>query len=170
MDPTRFDRLTIAVGQPTTRRAALGLLAALGLTGLGRGEALAICAGNGTPCTGGTTCCSGLCKRKRGTTKFFCRQAPGQGICTTGQDQCGAGSINCNAANAGPCVCHVTTQGSSVCGKIGLTCFDCETNTDCVKRPGVGRRGDRCVQCNATNCPTTNGRACVRKCPKPAGA
>jgi hypothetical protein len=34
MNPTRFDRFATAVGQRTTRRVALGLLTALGLTGL----------------------------------------------------------------------------------------------------------------------------------------
>jgi hypothetical protein len=67
MDPTRFDRFAIAVGQRTTRRTAFGLLAALGLTGFVREEAGAVCASPGTTCTraDAALCCSGVCKKKR---------------------------------------------------------------------------------------------------------
>jgi len=38
MDANRFDRFAIVVGQRSTRRTALGVLGALGLTGLGYGK------------------------------------------------------------------------------------------------------------------------------------
>ena len=67
MDPTRFDRLAIIVGQRTSRRTALGALAALGLTGLLSEEAAAVCASPGDKCTraDAATCCSGICRKKR---------------------------------------------------------------------------------------------------------
>ena len=67
MDPTRFDLIAIAVGQRTTRRAVLGLLAALGLSGVRAEEAGAACGNPGTRCTKATAalCCSGTCRKKR---------------------------------------------------------------------------------------------------------
>jgi hypothetical protein len=67
MSSTAFDRLAVAVGQQTTRRTTLALLAALGLTGLVREEASAVCAGPGARCTRATAerCCSGICRKKR---------------------------------------------------------------------------------------------------------
>ena len=47
MDSTRFDHLAIAVGQRSTRRYALGLLAAVGLTGLLSEDAAAACLASG---------------------------------------------------------------------------------------------------------------------------
>ena len=63
LDPIRFDRFAIVVGQRSTRRTAVGLLAALSLSGLGRSQpaAAATCTlkANGDRCTTGTDCCSG---------------------------------------------------------------------------------------------------------------
>jgi hypothetical protein len=146
MDPTRFDRLTMTLSQPRTRRTALGLLAALGLTGLVRQEAAAACQGGTGRCGRATDleCCSGRCVRKRGTRKKFCRQAPGQGICDIHQDLCGLGrSISCGA-DADRCVCQRTTQGYSFCAGGRICVAQCETNADCEKRAG-GHRGDRCI-------------------------
>jgi hypothetical protein len=168
MDPTRFDRLTMILSQRTTRRTALGLLAALGLTGLGR-QAAAACSGSSTRCGRATDpeCCSGRCVRKRGTNKRFCRQAPGQGICDIDQGLCGLGrSISCGAA-ADRCVCQRTTQGYSFCSG-GRICVDhCETNADCEKRDG-GRRGDRCIV--APQCCSVSSRACALPCPSTVSA
>jgi hypothetical protein len=170
MDPTRFDRLTMILSHRRTRRTVLGLLAALGLTGLVRQEVAAACqGGTGGRCGRATDleCCSGRCVRKRGTRKRYCRQAPGQGICTIHQDRCQSlGSTNC-AAGADRCLCHWTTQGYSFCGG-GYVCVDqCETNADCEKRDG-GHRGDRCVA--APGCCPGSSRACARPCPNPAKA
>jgi hypothetical protein len=67
MDPGRFDRLAVAVGRRTTRRTALGLLAALGVTGgLSTGASAADCLATGKRCGGGRgTCCSGICKGQK---------------------------------------------------------------------------------------------------------
>jgi hypothetical protein len=166
MDPTRFDRLAMTVGQRTTRRAALSLLAALGLIGLGSEGAIAQLGGlvNGQPCTSGNQCASGFCKRKRGTKKFFCRAAPGQGICSIEFNACeAAGDLVCGAASGGDCLCFVTGRGYSFCG-VEDACFACATDGDCEKRPGVGKAGDRCVVCQECS-GSFFGRACVHKCP-----
>ena len=65
MNPSRFDRLAMTVGRRTTRRAALGALTALGLTGLVREEVGAVCASPGEACQRNSGCCSGVCARKR---------------------------------------------------------------------------------------------------------
>jgi hypothetical protein len=170
MESERFDRLAIALGRRIPRRSVLGLLSALGLAGLVTLDAVAQLGGlvDGQPCISGNQCSSGFCKRKRGTNTMFCRHAPGQGICIRDEDQCTAGSSNCNAANSDPCVCYVTRLGYSFCGSVGVECFACESSTNCEKRRG-GRAGDRCIEC-ASSCSTTNGRACVRTCPKRASA
>ena len=106
MDPAHFDRLAIAVGQRLSRRVAISLLAALGLTGLGSQGAGAQLGGlvNGQPCTSGDQCASGRCVRKQGTRKKFCRQAPGQGICSIEFNACEtAGALNCGDAGGGDC-------------------------------------------------------------------
>jgi hypothetical protein len=69
MDPTRFDRLAITVGQRTTRRTALAALAALGLTGLVAEEAGAICKSPGEECHRNDACCSGVCRNKNNRCK-----------------------------------------------------------------------------------------------------
>jgi hypothetical protein len=167
MDPIRFDRLTMILSHRSTRRTALGLLAALGLTGLVREEAAA-CSGNTTRCGRATDleCCSGRCVRKRGTRKRYCRQAPDQGICTINQNVCqSAASTLCSSVDIG-CQCRRTTQGYSFCGG-GSTCFNCETDADCEKRVG-GHGGDRCVQCSG--CTSSNGRSCTFPCAVPTKA
>jgi hypothetical protein len=167
MDPAHFDRLAITVGQRITRRSALSLLAAFGLTRLGIQGAGAQQGGlvNGQPCTSGPQCASGFCKRKKGTNKRFCRQARGQGICSIEFNACeAAGELVCGAASGGgDCTCYVTSRGYSFCG-VEDVCFACQTNSDCEKRPEAGEAGDRCVVC-AECSGNFFGRACVRTCP-----
>jgi hypothetical protein len=170
MDPTRFDRLAVAIGQRIPRRSALSLLATLGITGLRSQGAGAQLGGlvNGQPCTSGDQCASGFCKRKKGTKKFFCRAAPGQGICSTEFNACeAAGELVCGTdSSGGDCLCFVTSRGYSFCG-VEDVCFACQTDRDCEKRPGVGKRGDRCVVC-LTCTGNSFGRACVHACPNRA--
>ena len=171
MDSTRFDRFTVVVGQKATRRAALGLLAASGLTGLVTRDVTAQqCLANGHRCGRATDppCCSGRCVHKRGTHKRFCRQAPGQGVCGITVGVCFNGSDPCNANGSSTCLCWVTSRGYSFCGDEVKDCFACETNADCEQRPAVGKAGDRCVQCPTCPDPTANGRACVHPCANPA--
>jgi hypothetical protein len=104
MDPTRFDRLAITVGQRTTRRSALGLLTALGLTGLPTEEASAAsCLATGAPCGGRSgTCCSGICKGQ----KKRCR-CP-QRVCC----QCGGLTVPCGFVSG-------LSECSKRCAKLG---------------------------------------------------
>jgi hypothetical protein len=110
---------------------------------------------NGERCMGADECCSGRCKRKRGTNKRFCRKAPGQGICTVVDNVCTASSPNCNSLGTPQCACYVAEDGFSFCGAIPpdptARCFICDSDADCEKRPG-GKAGDRCVDCSGT-CP-----------------
>ncbi len=162
MDPTRFDRLTTILSHRSTRRTALGLLAALGLAGLASEEAAAACTSGRCGRAADLECCSGRCVRKRGTNKRYCRQAPGQGICDIDQDFCGLGrSINCGAADD-RCLCQRTTQGYSFCAGGRICVAQCETNADCEKRAG-GHRGDRCIV--APECCPGSSRACAIPCP-----
>jgi hypothetical protein len=163
MDPTRFDAVAIAVGQRSTRRAALGLFAALGITGLVREEAAAVCLPEGERCGGRRgTCCSGYCKK-------FCQRAPYQGTCTIEEDVCSPGGSGfCNGGVFTPCVCVVTLRGQSFCASKTQEsyCVDpgCHSDADCEAIPG-GEPGDRCISC--ASCAT--GRGCVSPCPALAG-
>jgi hypothetical protein len=171
LDAERFDRLLLTLSRARSRRSVLGLLGAVVLTGLvARDVAGQTCLANGTRCgrAGDLPCCSGWCKRKRGTTKKFCRQAPGQGNCTIEANIC-AGSLSfCHDGSGIDCRCLVTTRGFSFCGVDGdPDCFACATDADCEQRPG-GQAGDRCVRCPSVCDTTTNDRGCVRMCPNPA--
>ena len=182
MDGERFDVLTRRLGATGSRRqllrgvlgAALG--AALGVAGVR--EAAAACLENGERCgrEGDDQCCSGLCKRKRGTNKKFCRQAPGQGTCTIEQNRCTQGdvaAVKCGASGT-DCNCYVTAKGTSFCGAAKTSCFACVTNAACEDRPpnpsvpgdSGGQRGDVCVLC--IGCGAAGGRGCVQPCANPA--
>ena len=63
MDSTRFDHLAIAVGQRSTRRYALGLLAAVGLTGLLGEDAAAACLASGRAAGAGGDHAAPACAR-----------------------------------------------------------------------------------------------------------
>jgi hypothetical protein len=171
MDTELFDRLVIALGRQIPRRSLVGLLGGLGLTGFGTRNVAAqsTCLPNGTRCGGSRgTCCSGLCKRKRGTSKKFCRQAPGQGICTIDFNVCANPSRPCDDGSIGAgCNCWVSMRGYSFCGS-PAECFNCETDADCAKRPTVGQAGDHCVHC--AGCDATSGRRCIHPCPNPDAA
>src|SRR5215213_2217254 len=144
MNPTSFDHLVIVLGRRIPRRSLVGLLGALGLTGLVASDVAAACLKNGQRCGGARgTCCSGLCKHKRGTHKKFCRQAANQGECTVEENECNGGSLSCGTNNdGGNCVCYETTTGRSFCGaQSGVAnpvhC-DCTSDTQCVQRIGKG--------------------------------
>jgi len=163
MDPTRFDRLAVSIGARTTRRAALGMLAALGLTGL-RHEAVSAagCRPPGKPCAHRGQCCSGVCRHNT------CRAAPGQGTCTTAQNGCAASGGTCNGDAS--CECWVTSKGASFCGQeFPFTCQLCKKNADCVAAGFPA--GSICLKVEG-GCGGCDGfsehRACVKPCPTPA--
>jgi hypothetical protein len=143
MHPRHFDRLTLTLSITSSRRAALRAVLSASALGLARGQhvsALTTCSlkANGTRCSDGVECCSGLCKRKKGSHKTFCRQAPGQGTCTIEQDEC-VSTCNDNVQ----CHCSVTTNGRSFCGG-SEACTACTRDTECTKVTG---KGSKCVQC-----------------------
>jgi hypothetical protein len=174
MDATNFDRLAIAVGQRTTRRIALSLLAALGLTALVREEAAAVCLAEGARCGGDQgPCCSGWCKKKGGRKKF-CKAAPDQGICTIENDFWAGNDTSCDDLTGTPCICMMTSRGYAFCASFNsdVACFPCRNDADCEKRTGPhpGQPGDRCIDTGvgSVNCADTNNRACAHRCPDPA--
>jgi hypothetical protein len=109
MNPTRFDRLAVTVGQRATRRSVLGLLAAVGLTGLVEEDAAAACLVTGQRCGGNRPrCCSGVCKGPRGKKTCRCPQR----ICC----QCisGAGALSCSfVTDPAQCNARCATQGAT---------------------------------------------------------
>jgi hypothetical protein len=146
MHPRHFDRLTLALSTTGSRRIALRALlsaTALSVAGGQRVNAQA-CTPNGQRCGRPTDlqCCSGLCKRKQGSQKKYCRKADHQGTCDIEQDGC-LGGVTCNGNVQ--CNCFVTTTGRSFCGG-SLSCTACTSDAEC--KPVMGK-GSKCVQCAA---------------------
>jgi hypothetical protein len=148
MDSRHFEAIVRSVGTgATSRRGALralagaalgGVLARFGADGVG---AQGACLDNGQRCGGERgTCCSGFCKRRKGTNKRFCKPAAGQGTCTVEQNACLDGST-CNGDAS--CACSVTAGGQSFCGGVG-TCAACTRNAECEEVTGPG---SKCIQC-----------------------
>ena len=160
MDANRFDALTRTMTATGSRRWALRALAATAASGalalLGVRGAGAACRANGTRCTSGAACCSGLCKKNRRTGKKECRRAPGQGTCTVEQNIC-TGASSCNGAD---CVCFVTAAGRSLCA-------DVAAGLDIVTACGECTGGKVCVRGGGSNCPGV-AFACVTPCAPPA--
>jgi hypothetical protein len=131
MDPTRFDHLAIAVGQRSTRRTALGLLAGLGLTGLVREEADAVCVETGKKCTKAHAafCCSGICKKRR---------------CRCPQRQC----CQCTTLG-GPVSCSFVTTQSQCTSR----CAN-QSSSGILVLPQPGTKSTTCTnnQCSQVNC------------------
>ena len=161
MDAHRFDTLTRTMAATGSRRWALrglaGAAAAGALALVGVRGAAAACQVNGTRCTSGDACCSGLCKKKQGTNKKFCRQAPGQGTCTVEQNVCAGTGGSCNGAD---CACFVTAAGRSLCG-------DLTAGIDVVTACGECPNGKVCVRGGGSGCAGV-AFACVKPCAPPA--
>ena len=162
MGAPTFDRLAVTFAHPGTRRSALAVLSALGLTGLLAQEAAAQCLPNGVHCDPKATsndCCSGKCSRRRKK----CRPAPDQGNCSVQEDTCAAGPFGCNF-NA-DCACYITIRGWSLCGDTThLMCSfpACKKDDDCNRLTG---KGSRCVSCPSV---CASGTFCVQPCSPPA--
>jgi hypothetical protein len=128
MDSARFDRLTRVIGTLSTRRAALGLLSALGLAG-----ALAD--------DGDAKKKRKKCKKKCGP----CRKCK-KGKCKPKPDgaDCGGGAT----CQSGECVCPTECCADSDCGS---DCAVCDSG-QCVSTCPDGQvcQGDTCV----ASCPT----------------
>ena len=172
MDPTRFDRLTRTLSTAGSRRAALrallaGTTAVLGLAGAQRTAAQLDCTlkATGARCQSGAECCSGWCKRKRGSRKKFCRLADQQGVCNVENNYCGSSSFPCGFDDSGNiCLCFVTTTGRSFCGLGGIAAQDCGCTSDKACEP-LGA-GAKCVQANVACGCASSTSACLRPCPK----
>ncbi len=164
MNPRRFDHLAFALGRRTPRRSLVGLLAAMGVTGLlARDVAAATCRPDGTRCGGstGVTYCSGSCKTQHGSHKKVCRPAPSQGTCTIERTSCGNGLTgDCSVAGT-PCTCFVTSSGRSFCGELlKVTCTASTTDEQCTEQTG---KGSACITTGPTCCTTTStfGATCL---------
>ena len=169
MDGRRFDGFTRGLASATGRRqvikgiAGSAVAGALALVGLREAAAdHGLCRHDGERCVTGSECCSGRCVKKKGTTKRFCRPAPGQGTCTTEQDACRGTSAICN--NDPNCNCQVRRNGFSVCAKKGA-CAPCVTDQDCRDTPGFGPKA-MCVRCQV--CPAEGYTGCADPCPTTA--
>jgi hypothetical protein len=172
VDADRFDRLTIAVAKRTTRRTALALLSGLGLSGLLVQDAQAQCGNNGSRCQKSDDCCSGRCKRKRGTGKKFCRSAPDQGICTIASDYCpGTFTICGSAQDDSICYCFRRPNGASICARYDPTnkcnftgeCTDAKCRATFATYPN-GKKAF-CGRCD--NCGPTQPGICLLPCDEP---
>jgi hypothetical protein len=163
MDAPQFDRLVLTLTRTGTRRSVLGLLTALGVSGLVPEEALAACADNGKRCDRATDaeCCSGRCVRKRGTNKKFCRAAFSQGICTIEDNFC---TLTGTSTCAPSCLCRLTIDGQSYCST-GGDCTNCSSHKECQER--FGSKGARCTPLGTTCCGGGPGNECSLKCPNP---
>ncbi len=167
MDTRRFDALVRTLGTAGSRRSALRALlgAAFGVASglLGLKDAAAACATNGTRCgrARDAPCCSGICKRRRGTHKRFCRAAPNQGICTTETNACFGTSFPCQAGPTFSCNCYGTKSGTAFYGQNGAFCQDnCSTDAACAPRG----QGARCLGPETLCC----ADGCVPPCDTPA--
>jgi hypothetical protein len=163
MDDARFDTLTrsLAGPSPSRRQVLMGLagstLAAL-TTAIGFAEAGAThfsCLHVGERSTDASQCCSSLSKRKRGTSKRFCR-AHHAGRCTATKDICVTAERSCAG---GSCACFRTTGGVNYCADPDAgACMACITDAECAS--ALNRPGSACIDlssgciCNgfATSC------------------
>ena len=114
MNEPRLDDAAKTLATASRRRTlrAAGAVLAVGLARLCPAPARAGhfgCQHLGARCADATQCCSGICKRKRGTNCKTCR-AHGKGICKAGQDSCAQpGAYPCGSNFGSPCHCFVTT-------------------------------------------------------------
>ena len=169
MEGKRFDDVTRALSAAgaTSRREILKGIAGSAIAGalalVGVRDAAAdhgTCRHDGERCVTGSECCSGRCVKKSGTSKKFCRPAPGQGTCTTDQDACRGTIDSCN--NDGRCNCQVRRNGFSVCALSG-ECAACLKDQDCEPKYGPGAM---CVRC--AHCASEDYTGCVKPCPTAA--
>jgi hypothetical protein len=161
MDASAFDRLSRTLWMAGSRRVALGALLATAGAALGLAETNRVTAhsctlkANGQHCSNGSECCSGWCKRKQGTKKKFCRQAAGQGTCTTAENGCEGNVVSCGTN----CDCLVTTQGRSFCSDSSTPSGgSCDSDRQCENRLG---KGAKCIG-GGLNC--ANPTFCKQPC------
>lgn len=157
MDAFRFDRWTRALGLIGSRRqTTLGLLLGA-IVAAGRGGKVAAgpgCKNVGKKCKRAKTCCSGVCKGKKGKKKCRSHDAGG---CKAGAEEafCGGVDDECTTSSGASGNCNTTTGQAGYCSANGV-CFNCTRDADC--RAICGPKA-ACVACAA--CTTTGNRGCA---------
>jgi hypothetical protein len=164
MDGKRFDLITRALGDASSRRSLLGLAAGLLAAPLAATQADAKAGskrprtegpcGNGTRkdniCTKDTDCCTGLCDTKLGKKnkdgKGRCRCVQKGKACTEARNCCSgracAGGV-CGGSTPPTPVCDATTCPDGCCS--GVTCVPYADQGD----SSCGVAGAACVACTA---------------------
>jgi hypothetical protein len=158
-----FDRITRRLVHASSRRGiVLGTaVAALGaMASADAGAIAAGCAPDGSHCgkAGDLACCSGWCKRKKGSRKQICHAAPNQGVCTIEDNRCAGDTTACGTGLGGACQCYLTLAGHSFCGNNQYFCLasgPCASDADCA----VGLAGTSCVR-GGGECSDTPGDSC----------
>ena len=180
MDGSRFDSLTRALGDNSSRRSVVAaLVAAFGLAALfgDRLEAEANrrrkrnrakpnafgCLNVGQKCRGkDLKCCSGLCQGKKPKkAEKDTSRCVGHHASTCRADQqrpeCGgAEDSRCTNATGIPGLCAVTTGNAGYCLH-DVDCYPCRKDTDCEPFCGAGAA---CIPC-AGLCANHGGTACA---------
>lgn len=178
MDSQHFDELMRTLAQSRRSLVAGALTAAAGLLGIQAATARRRkprkpraqpnefgCVDAGKPCQNNGSCCSGVCKGKKGRKRC---QAHHTGTCKQGgAGHCLESSVEtCNDRT--DCACVRTTSGSDVCVQTAPSgfdyCADCARDTDCE---ALGYpRGSVCLPLHEGFCAGAcdSDRACFVPC------
>jgi hypothetical protein len=124
------------------------------------------CLNVGAACGNDDQCCSGVCEGKT------CR-AHHAGICRVDSDLCTTGAAHvCNiVGDADTCACVLTTGNAPFCGQTGdgLSCQDCDKDSDCEEQFGPGAACFVLAGVCEEFCAEAGGiTACAAPCAKPA--
>jgi hypothetical protein len=158
MDVVHFDRWTrrLAASIFGRRTVALGLLSLLAVaSGAVESTAARGCKRDGAKCKRNRDCCSGKCRRHKRKKRHCVSQFRG---CQAGQSEayCGGSDVFCTSPSGAIGICNTTTSGEGYC-TVGIGCFACTEDADCVPSGGAG---SACIRCPAL-CPDTGGTACA---------
>lgn len=163
MDADRFDRLSVALAGPRSRRTLLAGAAAAVLTLAGLGADVDVkakkakrCLRNGAACqpSKAKRCCSGICAPQG--NGHVCAPAPGAFGCTNeiSDDSCAGNFQNC-PNHGGFCIVNENHQPLCIANQV---CAVCATDADCASIfPNGGRCIKRCDRCQNQ----TGGTICV---------
>jgi len=161
----QFDRLSRLVAQSSTRRAAFGLAATLGLGGFqahARKKRKNKCKGGCGPCQ--------VCKKKK------CVAAPSSATCASLGNVCGPVSDGCGGTLT--CACGPTATPACDAGRCATcattcpaSCQYCYTRIDGTTRCGGALSGADCaLPCSSdTNCPAEKPFCVISVTSRPDG-
>ena len=137
MDSSRFDDLTKALANATSRRQALKTFAAttlggiLGLAGISSAFADPTCKPNGHGCGTNKQCCSGFCDH---TTNICVACPPGTVQLSNGTCAIDCLTSTCPNQASGVCFCATDTDGINVyCATITAGSGNCTIDRDCPR-------------------------------------